>query len=81
MHAKCNFPLPEEEAYQAQLQASQQESWQPGQASPSSHAVPASSHAAFSEAVCIPGGTSEQHAHQPQSVVQVGEGSACTFHA
>ncbi|KAL4450597.1 hypothetical protein ABPG77_000953 [Micractinium sp. CCAP 211/92] len=70
VHAKCNFPLPEEEAYQAQLQASQQESWQPGQASPSSHAVPASSHAAFSEAVCIPGGTSEQHAHQPQSVVQ-----------
>lgn len=70
VHAKCNFPLPEEEAYQAQLQASQQESWQHGQASPTSQVVPAASHAAFSEAVCIPGGASEQHAHQPQSVVQ-----------
>lgn len=81
VHAKCNFPLPEEEAYQAQLQASQQESWQHGQASPTSQVVPAASHAAFSEAVCIPGGASEQHAHQPQSVVQVGEGSALAFDA
>ncbi|KAL4439658.1 hypothetical protein ABPG75_002659 [Micractinium tetrahymenae] len=68
VHAKCNFPLPEEEAYQAQVQASQHESWQQGQVSPTVQALPASSHAAFSEAVSIPCGASEQHVNQPRSV-------------
>jgi hypothetical protein len=76
VHAKCNFPLPEEEAYQAQLLASQQEHWQGGQASPTAAAAPAAaaprggsgSHAAaFSEAVCIPSG---EPASQPRPQMQ-----------
>lgn len=73
VHAKCNFPLPEEEAFQAQLLASQQETWQGGQGSPTAAAPQASAQvafsnqpqqaqAAFSEAVCIPCG--EPHASQ-----------------
>lgn len=77
VHAKCNFPLPEEEAFQAQLlAAAQQESWQGGQASPT--AAPSqggSSHAAFSEAVCIPCG--EPHTSQPRSAVQASVGLLC----
>ena len=74
MHAKCNFPLPEEEAYQAQLLASQQEHWQGGQASPTAAPAAAAprggsgSHAAaFSEAVCIPSG---EPASQPRPQMQ-----------
>ena len=68
VHAKCNFPLPEEEAFQAQLLASQQEQWQSGQASPPAAPRPAT-HAAFSEAVCIP--SSEVHISQPRATTQV----------
>ena len=68
VHAKCNFPLPEEEAFQAQLLASQQEQWQSGQASPPAAPRP-TTHAAFSEAVCIP--SSEVHVSQPRATTQV----------
>lgn len=83
VHAKCNFPLPEEEAFQAQLLASQQESWQGGQASPPAAPPPlAPSQAAFSEAVSIP--CNEAHSVQPRSAVQVSKddyrqaGEACS---
>ncbi|PSC74389.1 ethylene-responsive transcription factor RAP2-12-like isoform X2 [Micractinium conductrix] len=80
VHAKCNFPLPEEEAYQAQLVASQQETWQRSNDAPppaptppvSAQAAPAphpASHASLSEAVCIPQG-GEQHTSQLRSATQ-----------
>ncbi|KAL4854083.1 H/ACA ribonucleoprotein complex subunit 4 [Chlorella vulgaris] len=68
VHAKCNFPLPEEEAFQAQLLASQHDVWQGSQPAATATVPQASSHAAFSEAVCIPCG--EQHATQERATVQ-----------
>lgn len=77
VHAKCNFPLPEEEAFQAQLLASQQETWPGGQASPPAAPQPAaSSQAALSQAVSIP--CNDTHPIQPRSAVQVSNRRWCT---
>jgi hypothetical protein len=66
VHAKCNFPLPEEETFQSEFRASQQ-AMLPGQASPPAPREPATS--TFTEAVCIPSG--ESQAAAPAPAVQV----------
>jgi hypothetical protein len=69
VHAKCNFPLPEEEADDPQQHVPVQDGLQPGHATIRDPVAHAQGSAAYSEAVCIPSG--EQHVNQTPMNAQV----------